>query len=55
MASFIGLVGEGSGLYDPRCTVLPMNVYLADHKATTLKAVVGGGQAVPRRPRSWRA
>ena len=40
MASFIGLVGEGSGLYDPRCTVLPINVYLTDHKATTLKAVV---------------
>ena len=40
MASFIGLVGEGSGLYDPRCTVLPINVYLTDHKATTIKAVV---------------
>jgi predicted RND superfamily exporter protein len=37
MASFIGLVGEGSGLYDPRCTVLPINVFLADHKAQTIK------------------
>ncbi|MBL8332662.1 MAG: RND family transporter, partial [Rubrivivax sp.] len=37
MASFIGLVGEGSGLYDPRCTVLPINVYLTDHKAETIK------------------
>jgi predicted RND superfamily exporter protein len=37
MASFIGLVGEGSGLYDPRCTVLPIHVYLADHKAETIK------------------
>ncbi|WP_088282683.1 RND family transporter [Ideonella sp. A 288] len=40
MASFIGLVGEGSGLYDPRCTVLPINVYLTDHKAMTLKSVI---------------
>jgi predicted RND superfamily exporter protein len=45
MASFIGLVGEGSGLYDPRCTVLPINVYLTDHKATTLKAVVEAAKA----------
>ena len=41
MASFIGLVGEGSGLYDPRCTVLPVNVYLTDHKAETIQRVVG--------------
>ena len=40
MASFIGLVGEGSGLYDPRCTVLPVNVYLTDHKAETIQRVV---------------
>jgi len=40
MASFIGLVGEGSGLYDPRCTVLPINVYLTDHKATTIQRAV---------------
>jgi predicted RND superfamily exporter protein len=40
MASFIGLVGEGSGLYDPRCTVLPINVYLTDHKAETIKRTV---------------
>ena len=40
MASFIGLVGEGSGLYDPRCTVLPINVYLTDHKADTIQRVV---------------
>ncbi len=44
MASFIGLAGEGSGLYDPQCTVLPLNVYLADHKATTIKAVVAAAQ-----------
>jgi len=40
MASFIGLVGEGSGLYDPRCTVLPIHAYLADHKAETIKRAV---------------
>lgn len=40
MASFIGLVGEGSGLYDPRCTVLPVHAYLADHKASTISRVV---------------
>ncbi len=48
MASFIGLVGEGSGLYDPRCTVLPINVYLSDHKADTIKRAVGVVKA-------WRA
>jgi predicted RND superfamily exporter protein len=48
MASFIGLVGEGSGLYDPRCTVLPINVYLADHKAQTIQGVVNAVKA-------WRA
>ena len=40
MASFIGLVGEGSGLYDPRCTVLPIHAYLTDHKASTIQRVV---------------
>lgn len=40
MASFIGLVGEGSGLYDPRCTVLPVHAYLSDHKADTVKRAV---------------
>jgi uncharacterized protein len=45
MASFIGLAGEGSGLYDPLCTVLPINVYLADHKATTIKRVVDTAKA----------
>ena len=44
MASFIGLAGEGSGLYDPQCRVLPINVYLADHKATTIKAVVAAAK-----------
>ena len=48
MASFIGLVGEGSGLYDPRCTVLPVNAYLSDHKAETVQRAV----AVVKRYRS---
>lgn len=48
MASFIGLAGEGSGLYDPLCTVLPINVYLADHKATTIKAVVSAAEQYRR-------
>jgi predicted RND superfamily exporter protein len=42
MASFIGLAGEGSGLY---CSVLPINVSLADHKAVTLKAVVDAAKS----------
>jgi predicted RND superfamily exporter protein len=44
MASFIGLAGEGSGLYDPQCTVLPVNVYLTDHKATTIHGVVAAAK-----------
>jgi hypothetical protein len=40
MASFIGLVGEGSGLYDPRCTVLPIHAYLTDHKAETIQRAI---------------
>ena len=45
MASFIGLAGEGSGLYDPQCTTLPLNIYLTDHKATTIKGIVAAAQA----------
>jgi hypothetical protein len=40
MASFIGLAGEGIGLYDPSCSILPVHVYLQDHKATTIKTIV---------------
>jgi predicted RND superfamily exporter protein len=39
LASFLGLAGEGSGLYNQSCTLLPINVYLADHKATTIKDI----------------
>ena len=45
MASFIGLVGEGTNLYDTNCTALPLNLYLADHKATTIKQVVEAAKA----------
>ncbi|KGE67612.1 MULTISPECIES: RND family transporter [Pseudomonas] len=33
-------VPEGLRLYNADCTLLPINLYLADHKASTLKAVV---------------
>ncbi|MCO6057644.1 efflux RND transporter permease subunit [Pseudomonas sp. MOB-449] len=38
-------VPEALRLYNEDCTLLPINLYLADHKASTLKAVV---QAVKR-------
>jgi predicted RND superfamily exporter protein len=41
LANSVGLAPEGSGLYNPGCTVLPLHVYLADHKAATIKTVVG--------------
>jgi len=40
LANAIGLAPEGSGLYNPGCTVLPVHLYLTDHKATTVKTVV---------------
>jgi hypothetical protein len=45
LASHVGLGGEGSGLYNTGCTVLPLQLYLADHKAETLKQVVGAAKA----------
>jgi hypothetical protein len=45
LANAVGLAPEGSGLYNPGCTVLPVHLYLADHKATTIKAVAGAVQA----------
>jgi predicted RND superfamily exporter protein len=33
-------VPESMRLYNPECTVLPINLYLTDHKSTTLKQVV---------------
>ena len=37
LASAVGLAPEGSGLYNTGCTVLPVHLYLADHKARTIK------------------
>jgi uncharacterized protein len=39
LANAIGLAPEGSGLYNPGCTILPVHLYLTDHKAGTLKGV----------------
>jgi len=39
LANSLGLAPEGSGLFNPGCTVLPVHLYLADHKAGTIKAV----------------
>jgi len=41
LANSVGLAPEGSGLYNTGCTVLPVHLYLADHKAGTIKSVVG--------------
>lgn len=40
LANAVGLAPEGSGLYNPGCTVLPVHLYLSDHKARTVKEVV---------------
>ena len=45
LANAVGLAPEGSGLFNPGCTVLPVHLYLADHKATTIKAIVGAVKA----------
>jgi uncharacterized protein len=39
LANALGLAPEGSGLFNPGCTVLPVHLYLGDHKAGTIKAV----------------
>ncbi|MCC7325780.1 MAG: RND family transporter [Burkholderiales bacterium] len=45
LANAISLAPEGSALYNPGCTVLPVHLYLADHKATTIKAVTDAVKA----------
>ena len=45
LANAVGLAPEGSGLFNTGCTVLPVHLYLADHKATTIKAVIGAVKA----------
>lgn len=41
-------VPESLRLYNETCSVLPINLYLADHKSTTLKAVVAAVQRYAR-------
>jgi predicted RND superfamily exporter protein len=40
LAEAVRQVPEAMRLYNADCTVMPVNLYLADHKASTLKAVV---------------
>ncbi len=40
LANSVGLIPEGTGLFNPGCTVLPVNIYLTDHKASTVKQVI---------------
>lgn len=40
LANAISMAPEGSGLWNTGCTVLPVHLYLADHKAPTIKAVI---------------
>ncbi len=40
LANSVGLIPEGTGLFNPGCTVLPVNIFLTDHKATTVKEVI---------------
>jgi len=49
LANTVGLAPEGSGLFNPGCTVLPVHLYLADHKAQTIKAVIGAVKAFRER------
>ncbi len=45
LANSVGLIPEGTGLFNPGCTVLPVNIFLADHKAATIKAVAAAVRA----------
>ena len=45
LANSLGLAPEGSGLFNPACTILPVHLYLADHKAGTLKSVAAAVKA----------
>lgn len=40
LANSQGLIPEGTGLFNTDCTVLPVNIFMADHKAATIKAVI---------------
>jgi predicted RND superfamily exporter protein len=49
LANSVGLIPEGTGLFNPGCTVLPVNIYLTDQKATTIKSVVAAVRAFRQR------
>jgi hypothetical protein len=55
LAEAVRQVPEALRLYNAECTLLPINLYLTDHKASTLKQVVAGGRAVSEPSISWRA
>ncbi len=45
LANSVGLIPEGTGLFNPGCTILPVNIFLTDHKATTIKEVIAAVHA----------
>ncbi|MFJ3054981.1 RND family transporter [Herbaspirillum sp. NPDC087042] len=45
LAEAVRQVPDALRLYNPECTVLPVNLYLVDHKAATLKQVVAAVEA----------
>jgi len=45
LANAMSFVPEGSGLVNPNCTVMPVHLYLTDHKAATVKKVVAAVKA----------
>ena len=40
LANAMSFVPEGSGLSNPGCSMMPVHLYLTDHKATTVKEVI---------------
>ncbi len=51
LANSVGLIPEGTGLFNPGCTVLPVNIFLADHKAATIKTAVAAVREFRERER----
>ncbi|HQU50227.1 MAG TPA: efflux RND transporter permease subunit [Casimicrobiaceae bacterium] len=45
LANAISMAPEGSGLTNPGCTVMPVHLYLSDHKAGTVKDVTAAVKA----------
>jgi len=45
LANAMSFIPEGSGLANSGCSMMPVHLYLADHKATTVKEVVGAIKA----------